>query len=114
MLSLQQEFLISLILLLILILQHSSTPCTYYYTHPTSLPMSFRSNKPVRVFKKGIDVEENRAKRAEQTVELRKNKREESIKNRRKIEGDAGNTTGGGFGAKEGFNNSQEITPAQR
>jgi importin subunit alpha-1 len=68
--------------------------------------MSFRTNKATRVLKKGIDLEESRAKRAEQTVELRKNKREESIKNRRKIEADTNNNNN---------NQSQkELTPAQR
>jgi importin subunit alpha-1 len=38
------------------------------------------------LLKKTIDAEVNRAKRAEQTVQLRKDKREESINNRRKTE----------------------------
>jgi len=46
--------------------------------------MSFRS-RPQRVLKKGIDSNEERNKRAETSIELRKNKREESIQKRRQF-----------------------------
>lgn len=48
--------------------------------------MSFRGARPSRSnVKKGIDAEESRHKRQEVTVELRKNKREESMQKRRHL-----------------------------
>jgi importin subunit alpha-1 len=47
--------------------------------------MSFRSKHSTRAIKKGIDTEATRAKRAEVTIQLRQNKREESLQKRRQL-----------------------------
>lgn len=70
------------------------------------------SSKPSRaLIKKTIDVEENRAKRAEGIIQLRKNQREESLKTRRKFDS---NNTASISGFTNDILNKPDLTYEQR
>jgi len=72
--------------------------------------MSFRSSRPPRQLKKGIDADESRHKRQEGAVELRKNKREESMQKRRHVmEAAGGLAAAGGADAAAGHQSAASL-----